>query len=194
MTLGMIPTQAWRCSSWPGATSDPSTGSGLADAAVGQHRMHPVLAGGAHADQADPVTQQGPHIPDLLGGDPSLGQQIHPQQLGQGGRIHLVVLEPGRGDGLAAAGMDQVGLQLQFLEQLDQPAPAVGGLERHRGARRKGAKDRYQLGRVIGQVAVALGDTGVVHDGDLRALAMHIHPDLHPHQGLLPRARLVPEA
>jgi hypothetical protein len=42
--------------------------------------------------------------------------------LGQGGRIHLVVLEAGRGDRLAAAGMDQVRLQLQLLEQIYQPA------------------------------------------------------------------------
>jgi hypothetical protein len=53
--------------------------------------------------------------------------------------------------------MDQVRLQLQLLEQVDQPPPAVGGLKGDRGARRQGAKDRDQLGRVVGQVAVALG-------------------------------------
>jgi transposase len=50
----------------------------FADAAVGQHRVHPVLPGGAHADQAGPVAQQGPQVADLLGGDPGLGQQISP--------------------------------------------------------------------------------------------------------------------
>ena len=78
------------------------------------------------------MAQQGPQIAGRLGDDPGLGQQISPQQLGQDGRIHLVVLEPGRGDGLATAGMNQVRLQLQVLQQLDQPAPAVGGLERDR--------------------------------------------------------------
>jgi hypothetical protein len=156
--------------------------------------MHPVLERGRQPDQGGPVTQQGPQIPCGLGRDPGLGQQISPEQLGQGGRIDLVVLAPGRGDRLAAAGMDQVRLQLQFLEQIDQPAPAVGGLEGHRGARRQPTKDRDQLGRVVGQVAVALLDTGGVHDGDLGALAMHVHPDVDTHQGLLPRARLVPEA
>jgi len=82
--------------------------------------------------------------------------------------------------------MDQVRLQLQLLQQLDQPAPAVGGLEGHRGARRQRAKDRHQLGRVVGQIAVALGDAGGIHDGDLGALAMHVHPDVDTHQGLLP--------
>jgi hypothetical protein len=68
--------------------------------------------------QGGPVAQQGPQIADLLRGDPCLGRQIGPQQLGQGGRIHLVILQPGCGDGLAAAGMDQVRFQLQLLQQL----------------------------------------------------------------------------
>jgi hypothetical protein len=106
----------------------------------------------------------------------------------------LSFLQPGCGDCFAAAGMDQVRLQLQLLQQLDQPPPAVGGLEGDRGARRQRTQDRHQLGRVVGQVAVALGNAGGIHDGDLGALAMHVHPDVHSHQGLLPRARLVPEA
>jgi hypothetical protein len=89
--------------------------------------------------------------------------------------------------------MDQVRLQLQFLEQIDQPAPAIGGLEGHRGARRKRAKDRHQLGRIVSEVAVALLDASGIHDGDLGALAMHVHPDIDIHQGLLPRARLIPK-
>ena len=47
--------------------------------------------------------------------------------------------------------------QLQLLQQLDQPPPAVGSLERDRGAWWQRTKDRHQLGRVVGQVAVALG-------------------------------------
>ena len=90
--------------------------------------------------------------------------------------------------------MDQMRRQLQFLQQIDQPAPAVGGLEGDRSAWREHAKDWYQRGRVVGQVAVTLLDAGGVDDGDLGALAMHVHPDVHSHQGLLPRARLVPEA
>jgi hypothetical protein len=89
--------------------------------------------------------------------------------------------------------MDQLRLRLQLLQQLDQPAPAVGGLEGDRGVWRQRAKDRDQCGRVVGQVAVALGDAGGVDDGDLGALAMHVHPDVHTHEGLGPRARLVPK-
>jgi hypothetical protein len=85
--------------------------------------------------------------------------------------------------------VDQVRFQLQFLQQLHQPPPAIGGLERHRGARRQRAKDRHQLGRIVSEVAVALLGAGLVDDGDLGALAMHVHPDVDPHQGLRPRAR-----
>src|SRR5919198_366906 len=89
--------------------------------------------------------------------------------------------------------MDQVRLQLQFLQQLDQPAPAVGGLEGDRGARRQRAKDRQQLGGVVGDVAVTLLVAGLVDDGDLRALAVDVHADVDTHQGLLPRARRSPK-
>jgi hypothetical protein len=86
-----------------------------------------------------------------------------------------------------------VRFQLPLLQQLHQPAPAVGGLEGDRRARRQHAKDRHQLDRVMGDVAVALLVTGGVHDRDLGALVMHVHADVHSHQGLLPRARLVPK-
>jgi hypothetical protein len=82
--------------------------------------------------------------------------------------------------------MDQMRLQLQLLQQLDQPTPAVGGLEGDRRARRQRTKDRHQCGRIVGQVAVTLGDAGGVDDGDLGALAMYVHPDLHTHEGLGP--------
>ena len=95
---------------------------------------------------------------------------------------------------LGAAGMDQVRLQLQLLQQLHQPAPAVGRLERDRSAWRQRAKDRDQLGRIVGEVAVVLLDAGVIQHRDLGTLAVEVHPDIDTHQGLGPRARLVPEA
>jgi len=82
--------------------------------------------------------------------------------------------------------MDQVRLQLQSLQQLDQPAPPVGGLKSHRGAGWQPTQDRQQLGWVVGHVAVALHVTGLIEDGDLGALAMHVHADVHTHLGLLP--------
>ena len=91
------------------------------------------------------MAQQGPQIPGGLGCDPGLGQRSARSSWARVAASTLSFLQPGRGDGFAAAGMDQVRLQLQFLQQLDQPAPAVGGLEGHRGARRQRPKDRDQL-------------------------------------------------
>jgi hypothetical protein len=98
------------------------------------------------------VAQQRPQIAGGLRRDPGLGQQISAQQLRQRGRVDLVVLQPGRGDRLAAAGMDQMRFQLELLEQVDQPAPAVGGLEGDRvpgaSAPRIGTSLAGSLGRL----------------------------------------------
>jgi hypothetical protein len=89
--------------------------------------------------------------------------------------------------------MHQVRLQAEFVQQVDQPTPAVGGLKRDRGSCRQPTEDRHQLGRVVGDVAVALLVAGLVDNRDLRALAVHVHPDVDTHQGLLPRARRSPK-
>jgi hypothetical protein len=82
--------------------------------------------------------------------------------------------------------MDQMRLQFQLLQQLSQPAPAVGGLEGDRRARLQTPQDRGQLGGVVGQVAVEELAAVLVHQRHLGTLAMDVHADVHPHQGLLP--------
>jgi hypothetical protein len=104
--------------------------AGRRHAAVGEHGMHPVLQRGRPAHQGDPVAQQRAQITHGLRRDPGLGQQIGAQQLRQGLGVDLVVVEPCRVDRLAATGsdwVDQVRLKLEVVEQVDQPAPAVGG-------------------------------------------------------------------
>jgi hypothetical protein len=156
--------------------------------------MRPILQRGQQADQTGPVAQERAQVTDGLRCDPGLGEQVGAQQLREGARIDLVVLEPGRRDRLAAAGMDQVRFQAELLQQLDQPAPAVGGLECDRGAPRKGTQDRGQLRRVVWDVAVALLVAGIIDDGDLRALAVHVHADVHTHQGPPSLGSSIPEA
>jgi hypothetical protein len=90
---------------------------------------------------------------------------------------------------MAAAGVDQVRLQAELGQQAGQPAPAVGRLERDRRARRQRAKDRDQLGGVVGQVAVEHLAAVLVQQRHLRALAVHVHADVDLHVGLLSRAR-----
>jgi hypothetical protein len=82
--------------------------------------------------------------------------------------------------------VDKVRLQAELVQQLSQPAPAVGGLEGDRRAGFQTTQDRDQLGRVVGQVAVGELDAMLVHQRHLGALAVDIHTDVHTHQGLLP--------
>lgn len=77
-------------------------------------------------------------------------------------------------------------LQLEFVEQLRQPAPTVAGLKGDRRARRQTTQDRDQLSGVVGQVAVGELDAMLVHQRHLGAPAVDIHADIHPHQGLHP--------
>jgi hypothetical protein len=100
---------------------DRSTGLGLRRCRGRPAPRAPDSSARSTAAPGWPGDAAGAEIPGRLGRDPGLGQQIRPQQLRQGGRIDLVVLQPGRGDRLAAAGMDQMGLQLQLLQQLHQP-------------------------------------------------------------------------
>jgi hypothetical protein len=93
---------------------------------------------------------------------------------------------------LAAVGVHQVRLQAEFVEQVGQPAPAVGGLEGDRRARLQPAKQRRQLGRVVGQVAVGQLRATLVQQRDLGALAVDVHAGVDLHQGLLPCAGCSP--
>jgi hypothetical protein len=87
--------------------------------------------------------------------------------------------------------MHQVRLQVKVLQQVDQPAPAVGSLERHWSTGRQVPKDPGQLGRVVGQVAVQQLGAALVEHRDLGALAVDVHADVNPHEGLLSQARYV---
>ena len=141
---------------------------------VGQHRMDAVLERGPHAHERRPMPQQHAQVAHLLGRDPGLGQQLRAQQMGEHPGIHLVVLQPGRGDRLAGAGVHQVRLQFALLEQVRQPPPAVSRLERHRRARLQVFEDvEHRIGAVV-NVAVQQLLAVAVDQRHLAPLAMHI--------------------
>jgi hypothetical protein len=87
-----------------------------------------------------------------------------------------------------AGRVDQARLEAELVEQVGQPAPAVGGLEGDRRPRVELAQNRNQLGWVVGEVAVEQLRATRVQHRDLRALAVHVHADVDLHVGLLPRA------
>jgi hypothetical protein len=70
----------------------------------------------------------------------------------------------------------QVGLQAELVEQVGQPAPAVGGFERDRGPGVQLPEQCSQLGRVVGQVAVGKLRATLVEQHDLGALAVTSMP------------------
>lgn len=71
------------------------------------HRMDPVLLLGSQPDQPGPV-QQHAKLPHLRRRNSSLPEQVHPQPLGQGRGVDLIVPQPRRGDGLAPQRAHQV--------------------------------------------------------------------------------------
>jgi hypothetical protein len=106
----------------------------------------------------------------------------------------LSFFEPGRGD-RHGSGWGGPGAAPGRARPAGRPAsPNRRRPRSDRGAGWQVAQDRQQLGGVVGQVAVALLVAGVVNDDDLRALAVDVDTDVHAHQGLLPRARVIPEA
>jgi hypothetical protein len=101
--------------------------------------------------------------------------------LGEGGRVDLVVLQPGGGDGLAAQRVHQVGLEAVVLQQLHQPAPAVGGLEGDRRADRQIPDHAEHRADPIGYVAVDTHRAVLLDHSDLRPLAVDVDSDVDRH-------------
>jgi len=148
---------------------------------VGGDRVDPVALLGAEPDQADPVPQQCPELPDLRGRDPRLGQQVRPQQLRQDRRAGLVVLQPRRGDRLAPQRVHQVRLEAVVLQELGQPAPAERGLERHRRARGQVTDQPEHRLRSVHHVLVELHLSVLGDYRHLGPLAVHIDADVDRH-------------
>jgi hypothetical protein len=106
----------------------------------------------------------------------------------------LVVLQPRRGDRLAPRGVHQVRVKPVILQQFHQPAGAVAGLERGRGARRQAADHLQDRLRPMGHVPVRQDLTALIDHRHLGALAVHIDSDVNRHCRPPFRARMSPGA
>ncbi len=100
------------------------------DAVLGEDRVHTVLQRRAHPGQRDPVAQQLAQVAQLAWSDVRLGQQIGAQQMRERLRVNRVRLHPGGGDRPRTQRVREMDLVAGVLEQLRQPLPAVGRLDR----------------------------------------------------------------
>jgi hypothetical protein len=88
--------------------------------------------------------------------------------------------------------MDQVRLQLQLFQQLDQPAQPSAASKATGVPGTSAPRTGISVAGSWPGCGCAAG-TGGVHDGDLRALAIDVHPDIAPHQASFPEL-VEPEA
>lgn len=73
----------------------------------------------------------------------------------------------------------------EVLEQVEEPAPPVAGLEGHLGALGEILEDFSHSHRAVVDVAVHNLGPVFVQDRDLGPLAVDVHADVHTHLGLL---------
>ena len=100
------------------------------DPVAGQQRVHAVLDRGAHPGQRRAVAQQLAQIAQLGRGDVRLGQQPGAQQVRERLGVDRVGLHPRGGDRPGAQRVREMHVIAGLLEQLGQPLPAVGRLQR----------------------------------------------------------------
>jgi len=134
----------------------------------------------ADADQAGSHAHQTTCLADLERRDPTLGQQVGAQQVGQGLGIHRVVLDPRRGDGAGGQRMGHVGGDPGIGQQVGEPAPADGGLEGDLDRlRRQLTEDAQELVGLARDRAVEDRLPRRVDGSELRALAVQVDADVH---------------
>jgi hypothetical protein len=78
--------------------------------------------------------------------------------------------------------MHQVPVEPVVLQQFDQPAPAVGGLERHRRPARQVADQVQDRLHPVDHVPVDLHLTVLGDHRHLRTLAVHVDSDVDRHR------------
>jgi hypothetical protein len=187
---------AWdRCQLEVGQPGPPRTSPQapvLTDATVGQHRMDPVLQRGRQADQVARWPSRAPRSRVACGAIQASGNRSARSSWARMAASTLSFFSRARR--WPCNGWDEPGAAPAPGPPAARPASPSRRRPRTRpGCRRQRAKDRHQLGRIIGDVTVALLNPGLVDHRDLGALAVQVHPDIDPHQGRLPRARLLPK-
>jgi hypothetical protein len=124
-----------------------------------------------------PVPQEIAQIAQLPRGDVGLRQQIGAQQVRQRARVDGVGLHPRGGDRLGPQGVREVQLIARALEQVGQPLPAVGRLERDPGLAVDSLQQLQEDGGVVDDSARKHLSAVRVDHRDVGALAMQVDTD-----------------
>jgi hypothetical protein len=143
--------------------------------------VDPVLERGAHLGERDPVAKQIAQVAKLARGDVGLGEQVGAQELRQGAGVDGVGLHPCRGDRLGSERMGEVELIARPLEDIGEPLPAVGRLQRDLRLALQLPKELQEGGGIVldppRDDLVALPVDGC----EVRAAAMQVDTDrIHP--------------
>ena len=146
------------------------------DALAGQQRVHAVLDRGAHPGQHGAVAQQLAQVAQLGRGDVRLGQQPGAQQVRERLGVDRVGLHPRGGDRLRPQRVGEVHVVAGLLEQVGQPLPAVGRLERHVRPVRV-AEQLPERVAVVDDPARERKLSVLVDDRDLRAPTVQVDAD-----------------
>jgi hypothetical protein len=144
-----------------------------------------MLDAGADPDQRDPVSKELPRFAHRCRGDPDLRQQVPTEQVRQARSIDAVVLEPCCRDGFRVFGVGEDRLMSEALEQICQPPPCTGCLNRHPGGRGQLGKEAVHPVRSVCYPMLRQAPFGREHS-DLRDALVQIHAHMYHETGLLP--------
>jgi hypothetical protein len=150
---------------------------------AGQQRVHAVLDRGAQVHERRAVAEQITQVAQLRRGDVRLGQQTGAQQVRERLGVDRVCLHPGGGDRPGPQRVREVHVKAGVLEQLGEPFPAVGRLQRDMRSLWVAEQfgDRLASGRdPFGERQLSV----LVNDRDLRAPSgFGTEADLLPRRG-----------
>ncbi len=130
------------------------------------------------------MAEQLPQLTQLARSDVGLGQQIGAQQVRKGARVDRVSLHPRRGDRPRLPRMSKMELDPLGLEQVGEPPPTKGGLQRNPRFSAQLREDRAQHLRLVRHPPREQLQTLFVESGNVRAPAMQVNADVD-HDALL---------
>jgi hypothetical protein len=160
---------------------------------AGEERMDTVLEPGAHTGQPDVVAKKLSQLAKLRRRHVRLRKQIGAQQMSERARVDSVGLHPRGDDRLRMARVGQVELDPLGIEEVCEPLPAEGRLERHPRLPSQLREDGTQRLRVVRDPTREQLQALLVEGSHVRGPAVEVDADVD-HGGLLSDPELTASA